>query len=127
MDSIYGTKEELIIYAISNNKKNFLKLIQNNMNDFLSIPSNSIFYSKNFYTKYINLNELTLKHLNKLKLMDYHINYNIYYLKEQLYTFEEINALFSIEKQYIMLDNELLSLRIEVRLLSIWQVLKKDV
>ena len=38
-----------------------------------------------------------MKHLNKLKLMDYHINYNIDYLKEQLYTFEEINTLFSIE------------------------------
>lgn len=126
LDSIYGTKEELIIYAISNNKKNFLKLIQNNMNDFLSIPSNSILYSKNFYTKYINLNELTLKHLNKLKLMDYHINYNIDYLKEQLYTFEEINTLFSIEKQYIKLYNELLSLPIDDRLLRIRQFIKKD-
>lgn len=126
LDSIYGDREQLIIYAISNNKKSFLKLIQDNMNDFLAIPGNSILYSNNFYTKYINLNEVTLKHLEKLRLMNYSRNSNIDNLKEQVYTFEEINTLFSVEKQYIQLYNELLNLSIDNRLLRIRQFIKKD-
>ena len=96
------------------------------MNDFLAIPGNSILYSNNFYTKYINLNVVTLKHLEKLRLMNYSRNSNIDNLKEQVYTFEEINTLFSVEKQYIQLYNELLNLSIDNRLLRIRQFIKKD-
>lgn len=125
LDIINGEKEELIIYAISNNKKRFLKLIEENMNQFLSIPSNSILYREKFYTKYINLNELTLKNLIKLQTMNVNRYTKINELKEQTYTFEEISTLYSMEKQYIDLYNELLDLKVDDRLLRIRQFIKK--
>lgn len=125
LDSLNEEKEELIIYAISNNKKRFLKLIEENMNDFLAIPCNSILYREKFYTKYINLNELTLKHLIKLQTMNVNRYTRINELKEQTYTFEEISTLYNMEKQYIDLYNELLDLKVDDRLLRIRQFIKK--
>lgn len=129
LDSIYGVKEELIVYAISNNKKSFLKLIEENMEEFLFIPTNSILYDKKFYTKYINLNELTLKHLIKLQKMLYgafRLGNNIMLLTERVYTFEEIYTLYDNKKQYIQLYNELLDLKVDERLLRIRQFIKKQ-
>jgi len=129
LDSIYGVKEELIVYAISNNKKSFLKLIEENMEEFLLIPTNSILYDKKFYTKYINLNELTAKHLIKLQKMligAFRLGNNIKHLTEQKYTFEEIETLYDNEKQYINLYNELLDLKVDERLLRIRQLIKKQ-
>ena len=68
MKFIDRDKEDLIIYAISNNKKAFLKLIEENKEMFLKIPSISILYDKNFYSKYVNLNSLTSKDLLDLHL-----------------------------------------------------------
>ena len=118
--------EELIIYAISNNKNGFLRLIENNINDFLSIPSNSILYDKNFYINYINLNSLTNKHLNELKTMIIDRDCNINILENQVYTFEEIKTLYKVNKNYIYLYNNLLDLKIDERLLRIRQFIKKD-
>ena len=101
LDLMYGGMEELIIYAISNNKNGFLRLIENNTNEFLAIPHNSILYDKNFYTKYINLNGLTNKHLNKLKTMIKDRYCNIDALQNQVYTFEEIMTLYKVDKNYI--------------------------
>ena len=126
LDSMYGCMEELIIYAISNNKNGFLRLIENNINEFLAIPSNSILYDKDFYTKYINLNELTNKHLNKLKTMIQDSLCNIGTLQNQIYTFEEIMTLYKVNKNYIHLYNNLLDLKIDKRLLRIRQFIKKN-
>lgn len=129
LDSIYGEKEELIVYAISNNKKRFLKLIEENMNEFLLIPTNSILYLKKFYTKYINLNDLTLKNLIQLQTMLYGgflRGNNLKQLTEQVYTFEEINTLYDNKIQYINLYNELLDLKVDERLLRIRQFIKKQ-
>ena len=123
LNEIYGAREELIIYAISNNKKNFLKLIEENMEEFLAIPSNSIIYRKNLYTTYININELTVKHLVSLKSMIYSSKYSIDILNKNIYTFEEINALYAQDWQYIALYNELLDLKIDDRLVRIRQLL----
>ena len=126
LDSMYGEMEELIIYAISNNKNGFLRLIENNIDVFLAIPYNSILFDKDFYTTYININELTSKHLNKLKTEIRDSNYNLCILKKQVYTFEEIMTLYKARKSYIYLYNNLLDLKIDERLLRIRQFIKKD-
>ena len=126
LDSMNDNMEELIIYAISNHKNGFLRLIENNINEFLSIPSNSILYYKNFYTKYINLNELTNKHLKKLQTMAKKIYCKIDTLKDQIYTFEEIMTLYEVGENYIYLYNDLLDLKIDERLLRIRQFIKKE-
>ena len=125
LDSIYGKKEDLIIYAIRENKKSFLKLIEDNMEDFLSIPSNSVLYHEKFYSVYTNLNEITLKNLIKLKTMNYETNSKLDILKEQKFTFDEISTLYNANKEYIKLYNELLDLKVDDRMLRIRQLMKK--
>ena len=126
LDSIYGKKEDLIIYAIRENKKSFLKLIEDNMEDFLSIPSNSVLYHEKFYSVYTNLNEITLKNLIKLKTMNYETNSKLDILKEQKFTFDEISTLYNANKEYIKLYNELLDLKVDDRMLRIRQLMKKN-
>lgn len=125
LSNLSENQEELIIYAISNNKNAFLKLIEENMNDFFAIPNHSILYQEKVYTAYINLNELTLKYLKKLRTMNVNST-QINELKEQTYTFEEISTLYKMEKQYIDLYNELLDLKVDERLLRIRQFIKKE-
>ena len=96
------------------------------MDVFFSISVNSILLNKNIYTKYLNLNELTLKHLLKLKTMNNVYGSKINYLKLQNYTFEEISILYKLNKEYIELYNEMLDLKVDERLLRIRQLIKKD-
>lgn len=127
LDSLYGRKEELIIYAIRENKNNFLKLIENNMEEFLSIPSDSILYYDKFYSVYVNLNDMTLKNLYELKKMGYNSSYSkLDRLKNQTFTFQEISTLYRVNEKYIDLYNELLDLKIDQRMIIIRQLLKKD-
>ena len=126
LDSIYGKKEDLIIYAIRENKNSFLKLIENNMDEFLSIPINSVLYHEKFYTHYINLNEITLKNLIDLKSMIYEAFSRLDSLKDQIFTFAEISTLYGADKKYILLYNDLLDLKIDKRMIIIRQLLKKD-
>ena len=126
LDSIYGKKEDLIIYAIRENKNSFLKLIEENLEDFLSIPSNSVLYHEKFYSVYTNLNEITLKNLIKIKTMNYGTNSNLDILKEQKFTFDEISILYNANEVYIKLYNELLDLKVDDRMLILRQLIKKD-
>ena len=110
LDSINESKEGLLIYAISNNKKGFLKLIEQNQEEFLQIPAASILYDENFYLKYVNINDLSVKNLKELKFMN-NKNYYINSLKEKIYTFNEIKALYEASNEnYYIIYNYLLDL-----------------
>lgn len=126
LDSIYGKKEDLIIYAIKEKKNNFLKIIENNMKEFLEIPINSILYHESFYSVYTNLNEITLKNLIKLRTMNYDINSKLDLLEKQRFTFDEISILYNASEKYIKLYNEFLELKVDDRILRIRQLMKKD-
>lgn len=125
LEYVDGVRETLLIYAISNNKKRFLQLIQENSQEFLSISQSSILYNKDFYDRYVNLNTLTLKNLQDLRNMEnYHSNIKLLYNNN--YTFEEIKLLFNLSDPYLILYNELLDLKIDERMLIIKQLSKKD-
>ena len=119
------TQEGLIVYAIKNNKKSFLNLIENNSELFLKMSGNSLLFQTNFYQTYVNINELNTKDLQDLYSMIC-FNNKISYLKEQIYTFNELKVLYNTKLQYIYLYNYLLDLRIDKRLLIIKQLIKKD-
>lgn len=119
-------KENLIIYAISNNKKNFLGLIENNYDLFLEIPSTSILFKKELYSIFLNINDLTLNNLNEFRYMCCAYSH-ISNLTKTCYTFDEIKTLFkSTSKKYYQFYNHLLSLKIDERLIRIRQLIKKD-
>lgn len=120
-----GSKENVVIYAIVNNKKNFLKLIQENQQLFFELSYNSLLFENDFYSKYFNINSLTKKDLEKLGTMTKGRS-NINLLDEREYTFKEIETLYNKPEQYFILYNNLLDLKIDNRLLIIKQLLKKE-
>lgn len=125
--NISEDKEKLIIYAISNNKKSFLKLIQENQEEFMQIPITSILYEKDVYSKYLNINELNTKNLRELRYIN-NKNPYFYLLKENYtYTFNELKTLYNTNyKNYYLLYNYLLDLKVDERLIRINQLRKKD-
>lgn len=125
LEDVYGDKERLLIYAISNRKKSFLKLIQENSKEFLDISQNSILFEQNFYEKYINLNILTLKNLQDLQSMQKY-NSRLSYLNGENYTFEEISLLYNIPDQYVRLYNFLMNLKVDERIIVLKQLLKRE-
>jgi len=124
ISDIEAYKEDILIYAIVNNKKSFIRLIEEHTEDFFNISEKSILHYKDFYTKYFNINELTINDLKDLAGMNCY-NSNINKLKEQTYTFKELKALLYSGNQYIKLYNNLLDLKIDDRLLIIRQLIKK--
>lgn len=126
LDSINESKEGLLIYAISNNKKGFLKLIEQNQEEFLQIPAASILYYENFYLKYVNINDLNIKNLKELKFMN-NKNYYINSLKEKIYTFNEIKALYEASNEnYYIIYNYLSDMKIDEKILRIKQLINKN-
>lgn len=127
LENINQDKERLIIYAISNNKKGFLKLIEQKQEDFLQIPSTSVLYDKDVYSKYFNINELNNNNLKELKYMNGKNSY-FYLLNENItYTFNEIKTLYNANyKAYYILYNYLLDLKVDERLIRIKQLINKE-
>lgn len=126
LEQLSQTKENILIYAIHNNKKAFLKLIEEKQQEFLDISDKSILFDEEIYSKYININTLTLKNLIELQSMyEYKLN-EIKLLRESNYTFEEIKLLYYTSSNYIKLYNCLLDLKIDTRMLIIKQLFKKD-
>jgi len=120
-----GSKENILIYAIVNNKRNFLNLIQDNQQLFFELSYNSLLFEEDFYIKYFNINSLTKKDLEQFKTMTKSKS-NIYLLKEGKYTFKEIETLYNMPEEYFILYNNLLDLKIDNRLLIIKQLIKKE-
>lgn len=118
-------KERLLVYALVHNKKSFLRLVEKNSQEFESMDYDSLLFKKCFYTKYFNINSLTLKDLQELDDMD-EDGFNEKVLEEQVYTFEEIKTLFDVPIEYLKLYNKLSDLKIDERLLIIKQLLKKE-
>lgn len=125
LENINQKQEKILIYAISNNKKGFLKLIQENQELFMNISQFSLLFNEDFYYKYININTLTYQNLIELKSMT-NKNCDIMLLKSGNYTFEEIKILYGALSQYYEMYNYLLDLKIDDRLIIIKQLLKRN-
>lgn len=126
LDYLSVREENLLIYAISNNKKGFINLIEKYCEDFLKIPDDSILFDEYFYKKYININDLNVKNLKELKSM-HHKNNHMCELNERNYTFNEIKALYGTHNiDYYKLYNYLSDLRVDERIIRIKQLINKD-
>lgn len=125
LEELYGAREKIIVYAISNNKKSFLRLIEENQKVFFDISTNSILFNEDFYSKYININILTKNNLLELSNMNTIKSKFKYYLEPYNYTFEEIRTLYDLDKAYLQAYNQLLDLKVDKRLLIIKQLIKK--
>ena len=124
LSEVMGYKEDILIYAIVNNKNRFIQLIEENSDIFLTIGIRSLLFDENLYTKRFNLNSLNINELSELGNMS-NDQLDVNELCEYSYTFQEIKTLYGLDKRYIKLYNKLLSLKIDERLLIIRQLAKK--
>jgi hypothetical protein len=123
-EKLPGKKEELMIYAITHRKKAFMDLVNNNMDDFKSIPESSFLFDRTFYTKVVNLNAMNLKNLKSCQEGKYSAEI-LGILSDKGCTFEEAAVLIDLPKEYAMLYMALKIPQVDQRLRVIRQVVKK--
>ena len=127
LNDLNTNQENIVIYAIRNNKKGFLKLIQENQMEFFQIPRNSIIYEEEVYSKYLNINALNRNNLKELQYMNENKSY--FYLLEDYFvcTFNELKALYNSKNaSYYSLYNHFRDLKIDERLIRIKQLINKN-
>ena len=117
-------KSELLLYAITQKKKNFLRLIQKEKMLFDDLPDNSLLLEESVYLEYLNLNTVNKKNLKEsadliLPRRQFHD------LKKRMYTFEELKLLCRAEKTVICLYGQLTCMRIDDQICVLRELLKR--
>lgn len=122
---VTGYREGILLHAIVKNKKHFIRMVDNNPEAFLSIPSTSILFNTALYQEHLNINELTEKDLKDCAWMiSSHLQVNCL-TPGRVYTFQELRTLYDAGGKYVSLYNKLASPRQDYRLLVIRQFLKR--
>lgn len=125
LSEISEEQEEILIYAITNKKQRFLRLVEDNYALFSGISRWSILFERDFYNGYVNLNTLNASDLKACARMmgdDWHITD----LEKGTYTFQEIQALFGLPKAYLSLYTKLQIPRVDDRLVVLRQLSKRS-
>jgi len=131
-DKIRNYQEDILIYAITNKKSAFIKLIEENYEEFSNLPSDSILFNRQFFAKYVNINTLNAKNLKdcgrmtaptglRADLTKLHFSL----LEERTHTFEEIKTLYGLGKQYYELYTTLTIPRVDEQLGVLKQLAKR--
>jgi hypothetical protein len=116
-------QEDIIIYAIANKKNAFLKLVNDNLELFASIPRESLLHAKNIYEEHLNINELNSKNLTSLKTM--FLKW-MCFVPVRKYTFNEIQALYDADTEYAELYHMLGESNLDKRLSKFMQIKKRS-
>jgi hypothetical protein len=114
----------VILYAVSNNKHAFIRLIEENRELFDSLPNESLLFNAVFYDKYINLNDLNAKNLLSFQTM---VNgkLRLDLLEDRVYTFNEISALYDTPSHYYKLYSLIEETNVDKRLANFMQIRKR--
>ena len=117
--------QKLIIYALSNRKRAFIRLLEENTELICSISSFSLLFQSEFFRTRLNINTLTKKNIRELNNLVQSALWKITLLPEQEFTFEEIKLLYGKNADYISLYQQLNISSIDKRLLVMRQITKK--
>jgi hypothetical protein len=124
LEDVNRYAEDILIYAITNKKMGFIRLVEQNYEVFDDIRQDSILFKREFYTKLLNINSLSLSNLEDLawmsasKVLIDHLDGN------KRYTFEEIKALYGLPYQYYKLYSALDIPRVDNRITALRQLSK---
>jgi len=117
-------KEDVLIYAITNKKTGFIRLIEENYDTFAKLDAESILFQREFYAKYININSLNAKNLCDCEWM---VGSSIHFESldaDRVYTFEELKVLYGLPKPYYKLYAVLDIPRVDNRIIAFRQISK---
>jgi len=126
LSSVSPVQEGLLIYAIINNKKHFIRIIDEHTEAFFAIPSNSILFLPDLYKEHFNLNELTERDLDECARMPQRRFFIQNLAPGRCYAFPELKALYDAPKPYISFYHALTSDSQDYRLRVFRQIRKRN-
>lgn len=117
----------LLLYAITHEKKHFIRLVDENAEKFLGLSGWSILFREPLYRSHFNLNELTAKDLDDCGWMTCkNLPKNLLEGTHQ-YTFPELKLLYDAPEPYIVLYHKLRAPRLDDRIKVLRQLRKRNV
>ena len=124
LSSLSVEKSELLLYAITQKKKAFLNLINEEAELFYDLPNASMLLKKEVYQEYINLNTLNRKNLkDSADLILSRDRFEL--LAKREHTFEELKLLCTAKEAVIELY-EHLTCKSDERLLVLRELIKRE-
>ena len=127
LNGLTDCQETLLLYAITHEKKHFIRLIDENADKFLGLSRWSILFHEPFYRDHFNLNELTTRDLDDCGWMTQrHLPKNLLTGSRQ-YTFPELKLLYEAPEAYVTLYDKLNIPRLDDRIKVLRQLRKRNV
>lgn len=124
LSSLSEEKSEILLYAITQKKKAFLNLINEEAELFSDLPNASMLLKKEMYQEYINLNTLNRKNLkDSADLILSQDRFEL--LAKREHTFEELKLLCTAKEAVIRLYEQLTCKSAE-RLLVLRELIKRE-
>ena len=124
LSSLSVEKSELLLYAITQKKKAFLNLINEEPELFYDLPNASMLLKKEMYQEYINLNTLNRKNLkDSADLILSNDRFEL--LAKREHTFEELKLLCTAKEAVIELYEQL-TCKCDERLLVLRELIKRE-
>lgn len=126
LSSVSSVQEDILIYAITHNKKHFIRMVDEHSELFFSIPRTSVLFQPDLYRDHFNLNELTERDMNDCTWMVQGKLKTTILLSDRRYTFPELKALYNAPHIYIQLYHALKSDHQDYRLRVFHQLRKRN-
>ena len=124
LSSLSVEKSELLLYAITQKKKAFLNLINEEPELFYDLPNASMLLKKEMYQEYINLNTLNRKNLkDSADLILSNDRFEL--LAKREHTFEELKLLCTAKEAVIELYEQL-TCKCDERLMVLRELIKRE-
>ena len=127
LSAVNDCQEDVLIYAITHDKRHFIRLVDEHAELFLGLPGTSALFQEALYREHLNLNELTEANLAALARVDQH-RLNVKFLApRRRYTFPELWELCGHPSRYMQFYHLLRSGSQDYRLKVFRQVCKRGV
>lgn len=127
LSAVNDCQEDILIYAITHNKKHFIQLVDEHAELFLYLPGTSALFQEALYREHFNLNELSEPNLVALARMDQRRLNAKLLAPGRRYTFPELRELCGQSSRYLRLYHALRSDSQDYRLRVFRQARKRDV
>ena len=125
LSSVSSCQEDILIYAITHNKKHFIRMVDEHTNLFFSISEYSVLFQPELYWEHFNLNELTERELNDCVWMMQQKLKTKSLIPNRRYTFPELKVLYGTSPIYISFYHALRSNSQDYRLKVFNQLRKR--
>lgn len=127
LSQVNSEQERLLVYAITHNKKHFIRLVDDNEELFFRLPRRSILFNAELYRSHFNLNELTVKNLEDCTWMISGRFSEELFQGTYQYTFPELKLLYDTPTAYVRLYHKLSITRLDDRIKVLRQLLKRSI